>query len=259
MRNLEQTKKEQIKKYIKFQHRKPHRWLQEHIQTKFGETINLNTIRTWKRELNCLTNRRDIKRDWVNYIRQNYLKYTDKELAERLFNKFQREICVATVKRIRLKHHWYRSNKKTGLTIKEKRKCLNCGREINITCRNPNQIYCCRDCVTKYSSKKTYKKYREVATNEKIKEFYLEWLHFSRKVLSDKKRSLTALDLDEVYSEYMAIIPSLIYGIEKNKYTKCERQKTYIAVAIDNLVKKKLRKRINIEKFEYNIDDFRNL
>lgn len=258
MLKIEKDKKEKIKSYIKLQHRKPHRWLQEHIQAKFGETINLNTIRTWKRELNCLTNRKDIKKDWLNYIRLNYLKYSDKELAERLYNKFQRPISSYTVKSIRQKKRFYRPVK-LGYTIKEIRLCKNCGKEIKITLRNPNQRFCCRDCVAIYSSKQTYKKYREVATNEKIKEFYLKWLHFSRKVLSDKKRSLTALDLDEVYSEYMAIIPSLIYGIEKNNYTKRERQKTYIAVAIDNLVKKKLRKRINIEKFEYNIDDFRNL
>lgn len=258
MLKLEKEKKEQIKKYIKLQHRKSHKWLQEHIHAKFGETINLNTIRTWKRGMGCLTNKKDIKKDWVNYIRVNYLNYSDKELAERLYNKFQRPISSQTVKAIRHKKKMYRPVK-LGYTVKEIRLCKNCGKEINITCRNPNQTFCCRDCCAKYSSKETYKKYREVATNEKIKEFYLKWLHFSKKVLSDKKRSLTALDLDDVYSEYMAIIPSLIYGIEKNNYTKRERQKTYIAVAIDNLIKKKLRKRIEIEKFEYNIDEYRHL
>lgn len=252
----DKTLKSEICNYIKLQHRKPYKWLQEHIKNKFNIEINGSTIRTWKRRVGCLTDRKSCRQDWITYIRQNYLKFSDKELAERLINKFQRPIVASTIKKIRHKYHLYRPIPKPYRTVKEVRKCLNCGKEIKITCRNPNQKYCCRECFYKYQMKENHKKHMTVATPDKVKSFFNEYLHFSKKVLSANKMSLNALELDEVYSYYISQIPSIIYWLDKHKFKQRQHRKGYIAKVIKLAVYRKMNEKQKWEKHNVSIEDY---
>lgn len=246
------VKSPEIENYIKLQHRQTSKWLQEHIKAKFGCEVPLGTIRDWKSKLKVNTNRKDIRKDWERYIRLHYLKYSDKELAERLFNKFQRPCSVNTVKKIRLKYHLWKLKRKSYRTVKEIRKCLNCGKDIKITCDNPEQKFCCRICYEEYSRKKTHARNMADLDNKMVEEFLLEYTAFAKKVLYDNKGSLDYLDVEDVYSDYVMNIPSILYGIKKHKYTG-QKLKGYIATAMKNCIRKKLQKRI-VEQSELSLD-----
>ena len=240
--------KSDICNYIRLQHRKPYKWLQEHIKSKFNVEINGSTIRTWKRNIGCLTDRKSCRQDWISYIRQNYLKFSDKELAERLINKFQRPIVASTIKKIRHKYHFYKPVPKPYRTVKEVRKCLNCGNDIKITWRNPNQKYCCRECAFTHRMKINHQRNMTVASPDKVKSFFQEYLHFSKKVLYDNKMSLNSLEREEVYTDYISQIPSIIYWLKTNNYTHRQHIKGYIAKTMRNCIFRKMRKKIEYEK-----------
>lgn len=260
MRLVDEEIKNKIKQYVKLHHRKEHNWLQEHINKKFNIMVNLNTIRTWKRTMGCLTNEKQIKRQWVEYIRNNWKNKTDKELQENIVNKFGRNVSEGCIKKLRLKHHWFRHNPMTvkrGLTVKEIRICPNCGKEIKITCRNPNQKYCCKMCVAEYSRKNTYQRHLNNTTPTEVKTFMKTWLAFSKKVMYENRYSLTKYDLEDIQSEYYGIIPSIISGLKLRKLTREQHVKGYIAKAIRHLIFKKLRKTIDISKHEaIRFDDY---
>lgn len=245
--------KKKIQDYIRLQHRQTCTWLQEHIKSKFDYDISEQKIRNWKHDMNCNTNREAIRKDWERYIRLHYLKYNDKEMAERLINKFQRPIAAYTVKRIRLKFHLWKPKRTKYRTVKEVRKCLNCGREIKITCDNPNQKFCCKICLGEYNRKKTHARNMADLDNKRVEEFLFEWTDFSKKILYDNKGSLDWLDLEDVYSDYMMQIPSILYWIKQHGYTHKQHIKGYIAQTMKNCIRRKLKKRI-VEQAELSID-----
>ena len=247
------VKSPEIDNYIKLHHRQTDKWLYEHIKIKFNVEIPLGTLRDWKSRLKSNTNRAAIRKDWERYIRLHYLKYSDKELAERLINKFQRPITACTVKRIRLKFHLYHPVRKHYRTVKAVRKCLNCGKDIKITCDNPNQKFCCKICLGEYNRKKTHKRNMADLDNKRVEEFLFEWTDFSKKVLYDNKGSLDWLDVEDVYSDYMMQIPSILYWIKQHGYTHKQHIKGYIAQTMKNCIRRKLKKRI-VEQAELSID-----
>lgn len=63
----------EIDNYIIKQSNRPHKWLQEHINKKFGVLLPLETIRSKKRRWNCLTDLDSLKKQATEYIRHNYL------------------------------------------------------------------------------------------------------------------------------------------------------------------------------------------
>lgn len=248
----------EIDNYIIKQSNRPHKWLQEHINKKFGVLLPLETIRSKKRRWNCLTDLDGLKRQAIEYIRHNYLQCSDKELAIRLENKLNRKFSTSFVKNIRLKHYWFKPVVIKGLTVKEIRICPNCGTEIKITCRNPNQKFCCTDCASKYHRINTYKRHLKNTTPEEVKAFMKEWTGFTKRVMYENRYSLTRQDLDDIKAEYYGIIPSIISGLKNKGYTRRQHVKGYIAKAIRNLIFKKLRKVIDMERNEIkfnNIDE----
>lgn len=253
---MDKDLKEKIIKYIKLQHRQTCYWLQEHILKKFAVEINPNTIRTWKRQNNCLTNRKQCKKDWIEHIRNNYLKYSDKELAEILKNKFQRDITYHTVKHIRLKYHFYKPKKTYYRTIKEVRKCLNCSKDIKITCRNPHQKFCCCECSYIYQKKQYHERNMSVVTPIKIKNFINEYFGFSKKIIYEnvKYYCLNGNDYDDLYSYYIEQIPSLLYHFNNKIKTK-QGRKNYIAACIKNLSKKRYIQKEKWKENNVNIED----
>lgn len=244
--------REDIDNYIRINHTQPCSWLSEHIKTKFGVEINPNTIRTRKRTLGCLTDCNKLKDDCVQFIRTHYKTMSDEEMAEKLTAKLRRSFGRSFVKKLRLKHHWYRPNR-VGVTVREVRKCLYCGNDIPITCKNPNQKYCSNICGIRAMSKKARDKHHKVANNQNIKEFIQEWTPFVRKVIEDNARFLSPMDKEDLYGDFIGIIPSLIYGIQKHGYKEARHIKGYIAVGVRNLIKRKLQERI--DQNEISLDD----
>lgn len=252
MYNKEQ--KQKIIDYIKINHSQTYIWLQNHIVKKFGVEINGNTIRTWKRQYNCLTNRPKCKVEWIKYIRANWCKHSDKKLAQILICKFNRSISYHTVRHIRHKYLCYRPKRPHYRTVKEVRKCLYCGNEIKITCRNPKQKFCCKKCYYMYRSRNTNKRNLEIATPDKVKQFFKDWYPFINRICYDKKGSLHINDIEEVLSDCISQIPSMIYWLDKHKYTSRQHIKGYIAKTVINCIKRKQRKVIPIQKNESSLE-----
>lgn len=247
---IEKEIKLKIIDYIKINHRQTHLWLKEHIAKKFGVEINPNTIRTWKRLNNCLTDRKGCQADWIKYIRANYLKHSDKELATILINKFKRPVSYLTVRHLRKKYLCFRPKPKKYRTVKEVRKCLYCGSDIKITCRNPKQKFCRLSCFHKYSVNNTNKRNLEIATPDKVKTFFKEWYSFINKVIFENKGSLHFQDVEEVKSDCIQQIPSLVYWLEQHNYKSKQRINGYIAETVKNCIRRKLKKVIQIQNNE---------
>lgn len=243
-----------IDNYIMKQGSRPHKWLQEHIEKKFGVLLPLHTIRSKKRRWNCQTNFDKLKKQATEYIRHSYKYYSDNEIATKLENKLNRKFSSSYVRQIRRKHHWFKPILKKGLTVKEIRICPECGNEIEINCRNPNQKFCCIDCVRKYRRKQTYKRHLSNTTPYEVKAFFKEWMAFSKRVMYENRYCLTINDLEDIESEYFGLIPSIISGLKINGYTRQQWIKGYIAKAIRNLIFKKLRKVIDRRHNEVSFD-----
>lgn len=254
MARLPKEEKEKVIKYIKLQHRQTGTWLQEHIKSKFGYDIPASTIRYYKCTNACNTNRKACREDWLNFIRKHYRHYTDKQMAKLLKDKFQRNITAQHVKKLRLEHNLWRPHSKGRYTVREVRKCINCGKAIKITCQNPDQKYCCLDCFHAYVRKTTWKRNLSVMTTDKFTAFHNTWDKFVKRIMYDAKGSLSTLDLEEVYTDYIRNIPSLIYWIETHKLRHAH-QRSYIAKAVRNIVNAKLYKRIAIDENEVSIED----
>ena len=241
-KELTKDLKEQIIKYIKLQHRKPDTWLKEHIFKKFGFIMNSNTVRQWKRKNNCLTNKRAWHKDVIKFLMKNYLKYSNKELAELIANKFHRPITESGVKQLKTKYRLIgrkqKVNKK-GLTVKEIRICPNCGKEIKITCKCLKKKFCCKECAGQYHIKKTDERNKTVATSEKIKAFIKEWELFVRKIIQIYKDDLDIISCDEIYGDYLTQVPSIIYHLDRLRITKNYQIKGYLAGAIKNCILRK--------------------
>ena len=185
--------------------------------------------------------------DWIKYIRANYLKHSDKELAVILTNKFKRPVSYFEVIRLRKKYLCFRPKKYR--TVREIRKCLYCGADIKITCRNPKQKFCRLSCFHKYSVNNTNKRNLEIAP-DKVKHFLKEWYPFINKVILDNKGSLHFQDVEEVKSDCIQQIPSLIYWLEQHNYSSKQHIKGYIAKAVNNCIRRKLKKVIQIQNNE---------
>ena len=239
--------------YIKLHHRQTYTWLHEHIKRKLKILVNADTIKTWKIRYNCLTDRKKIREDWVKYIRLHWKKQTDKELAVNLKNKFKRDISPYTVAHIRAEHRWYRPIKK-GYTVREIRKCLNCGTDIKITHKNKNQKFCCTRCAYTYRAKQNNKRNMSVVTSDKVSIFLRDWTRFAKKVIYDRGYGLNSLEKDEVFTDFIGQIPSLIYFLETKKITRSQHQRNYIATSIKNLINKKLSRKIEWDKNTYSIE-----
>lgn len=239
---LSQEDKENVLKYIRFQHRQTDSWLHEHIKKKFGFDIPKGTIRYYKCKIDGgNTNRASCRRDWLNFIRKNYKSYTDKEMAKLLKDKFQRDISWMHVKKLRIKHHLLKPRTQGKYTVKEIRKCLVCGKDIKITCRNPKQKYCSMDCVHK--AQRTDKRNLAVCSEDMINSFIKKYSNFAKAVIYQNRETLSNMDCEDLYSDYLFIVPSLVYGARK--YTEEKHIRGYIAKAIKNLILKKHNERNN--------------
>lgn len=90
---------DEVRDFIKENSVLNHSELQRLIFNKFNIEIPKDTIRTIKRTENSLSNLKELKKKHTNFIKKNYLKYSDKELAEILSKKYRRKIAEGYIKK----------------------------------------------------------------------------------------------------------------------------------------------------------------
>lgn len=224
-----------VAEFIKTHNSRSQTWLQEHIKKELGKFINLNTIRSAKRQFHCLTKWEKLRASMIPFIKENYNVLSDEELALILSDKIQRNISSYLIARIRQENDLFRE---TGLTVKEIRLCRQCHKPITITCRKPYQVFCCPDCFYKYTKLKYAKRNQEVATPEKVKEFLKEYTGYVYRIISLFGSGLTAGEKDEVHADFLENIPYILYAFSKKEGNDLMR-KGYIKTAIKHFIYKK--------------------
>lgn len=229
-----------IDNFIKENHARGHKWIKDNIKELFALDINLHTIRSRKKKLDCLTDWQELRNKMLPFIKDNYSILTDEELALILSDKIQRNISKYTIENIRTKNGLFRP--KAYPKKDEIRLCKQCGKPIKIYWRNPYQVFCNSDCFFKYTKLKYAKRNQEVATPERVKEFIKEYTGYVYRIIELFGSGLTAIEKDEVHADLIENVPYILYAFSKKEGNDLMR-KGYIKTAIKHYIYKKFKEK----------------
>lgn len=249
--------------------------LKQKIFDELGYDIPYQTVRTNKRRygytppIKALKNTclKTIKKEFPEWPKDKTCKEFYAHIQKIILEKTGRTVALDTIRHYKNDLKLFKGQVK-GIEVRKVVQCQYCDRDINLTCRNPDQKFCSRECVSAWRAKVAQEKHYRTITRKDIEKFIARWSSYARKVQYDNGFGITHYtDIDDAFNEWIYNVPSMIAGIRKSTRNKIdidmeEYTKNYVGKVAKNCImrmfkatKKWRAHNKSLEEFIYSTND----